>query len=144
MLAGIGEASRVLIYNLIASVVLPAMFVAAAALVPADGFVAVAWGWAIGYPIAFAALLAMALPRAGLGGGAYARAIGGIVACAGVALAVGAGARRLLPEPVGMRAFGVGVAVLASYALMLARVERVTPAAIVRSFRSASATDERQ
>ncbi len=68
MLAGLGRASGVLIYNLIATVVLPLAFLIATHVAPQAGYVSVAWAWAVGYPLAFAALLAMALPTAGVRG----------------------------------------------------------------------------
>jgi len=59
LLAALGYPSRVLAYNAVAAVVLPVAFVIAARL--GDDFTAVAWAWALGYPIAFALLLAFAL-----------------------------------------------------------------------------------
>ncbi len=61
LLAGIGEPRRVLAYHAVALGVLPTAFALGAAL--GNDFTAVAWAWAAGYPIAFAALLALALPR---------------------------------------------------------------------------------
>jgi O-antigen/teichoic acid export membrane protein len=134
LLAGVGEPARVFAYNAVASVVLPLAFVTGAALAPSAGYVAVAWAWAFGYPIAFALLLAMALPRAQLSLWSYGRAVSGVAGCALAALAFGFAARQML----GAGALRVGVVaavVLASYALLLARVERITPRAIVRGFR---------
>src|SRR5262245_24909556 len=71
MLGGIGEPGRALAYNVVAAIVLPVAFVLAAALAPGAGYLAVAWAWAIGYPIAFAALLALALPPIRLRAAAY-------------------------------------------------------------------------
>jgi O-antigen/teichoic acid export membrane protein len=59
LLAALGHASRVLAYNAVAAVVLPLAFVLAAHV--GHDFTAVAWAWAVGYPIAFALLLAFAL-----------------------------------------------------------------------------------
>lgn len=59
LLAALGLTSRVLAYNAVAAVVLPLAFVVAARV--GDDFTAVAWAWAIGYPVAFALLLAFAL-----------------------------------------------------------------------------------
>ncbi|MDB4957867.1 MAG: flippase family protein [Myxococcales bacterium] len=136
LLAGIGQASRVLIYNALAAVVLPAMFVIAAHVAPEQGYVSIAWAWAAGYPIAFAALLAMALSRSGTPLPAYLRSIGGIFGCIVCSLVAGLAIRRMTFETHFVRAFAVGAVVLASYALLLARVEKVTPAAVVRSLRS--------
>ena len=78
----------------------------------------------------------MALPRAQLSAGAYARAIAGVVACAAVALAAGWAVRVACPEVAGLRAAAVAAAVLVSYGVLLARIERVTPAGVVRSLRA--------
>ena len=59
LLAALGRASRVLAYNAVAAVVLPAAFVIAARV--GSDYTAIAWAWAIGYPIAFAVLLSFAL-----------------------------------------------------------------------------------
>ena len=136
MLAGIGEARRVLAYHLIAAIVLPAAFVTAARIAPAAGFVSVAWAWAIGYPAAFAALVAMALPRAAVGVAAYLRALGGVTVCAAGALAAGLAGRAVAGDVPAVRALAVALAVVASYLGLLARLERITPAAIVRSLRA--------
>jgi O-antigen/teichoic acid export membrane protein len=139
MLAGIGEARRVLFYNAIASAAVPLAFVLSVLIAPGEGFVSVAVAWAVGYPVAFTALLAMALPRARLTAGAYARAVVGIVGCAAAALAVGVGARigveAIVPGEAVLRVAGVAVAMLASYGGLLAVVERVTPASVVRGLR---------
>lgn len=126
MLAGIGAARRVLVYHLVALAVLPAAFAIAGHF--GSDFTAVAWAWAAGYPIAFAALLAMALPRAQLTLGAYARALGKTALCATIAAIAGYGARVLVGNPL-----VVAVVVLAVYALLLARLEGVTPRAVVRA-----------
>ena len=136
LLAAVGRASRVLVYQAIAAVVLPLGFALAAALLARDaGFVAVAWAWAAGDPIAFAVLLAMALPAAHVGAGAYARALVRILACAPGAAALGDAARALL-DPGAARMLAVAGMVLVSYLSLLAWLERVTPAAVARSFRA--------
>jgi len=135
MLAGLGEARRVLAYHLVATIVLPAAFVVASRAAPAEGFVAVAWAWAAGYPIAFGVLLAMALPRATVPVGAYLRALGGVTACAAGALAAGLVVRGVAGGVPAVRALAVALVVVLSYLGLLARLERITPAAIVRSLR---------
>ncbi|HEY6033026.1 MAG TPA: hypothetical protein VIV58_02170, partial [Kofleriaceae bacterium] len=73
LLAALGLASRVLAYNAVAAVVLPLAFVVAARV--GDDFTAVAWAWAIGYPVAFALLLAFALAALPLRLRAYLRGL---------------------------------------------------------------------
>nr|HEX4313590.1 oligosaccharide flippase family protein [Kofleriaceae bacterium] len=136
MLAGLGDVRRVVAYQAIAAVALPAAFVLAVVVAPGAGFVAVAVAWSVGYPIAFASLLAMALPRAQLAAGAYGRALAGVVACAAVAMAAGWAVRLALPEIAWLRAAACAAAVVGSYGLLLARIEGVTPAGVVRSLRA--------
>jgi len=126
----------VLVYELVAVVVLPLGFVIAAETATASGFVAVAWAWAVGDPLAFAVLLAMALPAAAVRLGTYVRAIGRVVACALGAAAAGGAVRLALAGPLALRAVAVALVVVASYGLLLAWLERITPAAIVRGFRA--------
>jgi hypothetical protein len=116
MLAGTGHARDALIYNLVAAIVLPAAFVAAAAGWPEHGYLAVAAAWAFGYPLAFAVVLAFALVRTGV---PLARYLGGIapVALATAAAAVAALAiRGAMPAIAGPRVVAVAVGVLAVYA----------------------------
>jgi O-antigen/teichoic acid export membrane protein len=139
MLAGLGEARRVLVYNAIAAVVVPTAFVVAAAIAPAAGFVAVAWAWTASYPVAFVALLAMALPRAQLTVATYARTVGAIARWAAIAALAGLTARELAPDLAAIRAPLVAAVVLATFAAALARFEHVTPASIVRALRAPAA-----
>lgn len=73
LLAALGRASRVLAYNAVAAVVLPTAFVIAAHV--GSDYTAIAWAWAIGYPIAFVVLLAMALSALPMPLGAYLRGL---------------------------------------------------------------------
>ncbi|MEO6772345.1 MAG: oligosaccharide flippase family protein [Kofleriaceae bacterium] len=73
LLAALGHTSRVLVYNAVAAIVLPVAFVIAAWR--GNDFTAVAWAWAIGYPIAFALLLAFALAALPLSLGRYVRGL---------------------------------------------------------------------
>jgi PST family polysaccharide transporter len=135
LLAGVGRPSRVLVYNAIAAIVLPVLFVTAAALAPERGFVAVAWAWALGYPIAFAALVAMALPAGGVSFGAYARGLAPIAACAAGALVAGLVARALVDAGPGARVVAVAAAIVVVDTALLARIAGITPRRIARGFR---------
>lgn len=136
MLAAIGEPRRALAYHAIALVVLPAAFAIGGAV--GRDVTAVAWAWAIGYPIAFAALLALALPRAHLSLAVYLRALRGVAICALGAAAAGIGVRALFDSP--WRALPVCAAIALVYALLLARLEGVTPRSLARSFAAGRAT----
>jgi O-antigen/teichoic acid export membrane protein len=137
MLAGMGHAGDALAYQLFAAVVMPVCFAAAAAIAPGAGYVAVAWAWAVGYPLVFAVLLACALYRTGVTLGTYARGLAGVLACGVGATAIAAVARAVLPVPPLVRLFSVALAVIASYAGLLAWIERITPRSILRTVRSA-------
>src|SRR4029079_19310984 len=97
MLSGIGEPGRGLAYNVIAAVLLPLAFVVGARLWPEGGYLAVAWGWALGDALAFIALLALELPAIELSMGAYLRGALGVSGGAGAALVVGLIVRALVP-----------------------------------------------
>ena len=133
MLAGVGAPERALAYNAIAAIILPIAFVIAARI--GTGYVAVAWAWAAGYPIAFAILCGLALPRVSLSAGTYLRAQLGVLACAAGALAAALALREVLPEIAIVRVLAVGALTIAVYAALLAKVERVTPRGIVRALR---------
>jgi O-antigen/teichoic acid export membrane protein len=134
LLAALGRASRVLAYEAVAAVVLPAGFVIAATVAHDAGFVAVAWAWAAGDPLAFAVLLAMALPAAQLTASLYVRALLRIVACAAAATLAAELVRAALPASP-LRVVAVAAAVLAVYLGLLAKLERITPATVIRWFR---------
>ena len=134
MLAGLGAARRVLAYHVVALVVLPSAFALGAAL--GSDFTAVAWAWAAGYPIAFAVLLALALPLAQLSLGAYLAALGRVTVCALGAALAGQVIRAIAP----WRLVTVAATVLVVYAALLAWLEGVTPGAVVRAI-TATAPD---
>jgi O-antigen/teichoic acid export membrane protein len=126
MLAAVGAPRLVLAYHAVACVVLPTAFAIGAAL--GHDFTGVAWGWAAGYPIAFAVLLALALPRARLSLGGYLRPLGRVTACAIGAALAGLAARELVDH-----LLAVAATVLAVYAALLAWLEGVTPRAVARA-----------
>jgi O-antigen/teichoic acid export membrane protein len=135
MLAGIGRANRVLVYHALAAVVLSTAFVLACVIAPQHGSVAVAWAWALGYPIPFVALLAMALPKAELSMATYVRNLVGVIGCAAIAVAAALGVRALMPASA-LRPLIVGAAVLAVYVAVLAPIAGVRIGAIVRGLRA--------
>ncbi len=117
MLAGLGHARDGLIYNAVAAVLMPLAFVTAAQL--GDSYLAVAWAWAIAYPIAFALVLGFALARAGVTLAGYLRGIARVVGCASGALAAAIGARMILPVEPTLRTIGTGLAAGAVYVLLV-------------------------
>ncbi len=133
LLAATDKASRVLRYHMIAALVLPSAFVAAVSLAPDQSYLGVAWAWAFGYPVAFFALLAMALP---IPLATYLRALVRIAGCAAIAAGLGVAARFALVDFGWGRPVGVAVAVVVPYGFFLAWFESVTPRSILRSLRS--------
>jgi len=134
MLAGMGHAGDALLYQLLAAVLLPAAFAAAAAIAPGLGYVAVAWAWAAAYPIAFAVLVGRALARSRVSPARYLRSLAGIAVC-GAGAAVAAIAASALPGPPVVRLLAVAVVIVAVYAALLAWIERITPRSILRTVR---------
>ncbi|MCA9679208.1 MAG: oligosaccharide flippase family protein, partial [Myxococcales bacterium] len=98
LLDGLGRADLTLRYTVAAAIVVPATQVAAAlALGDALGWRAVALAWAVAYPVAFAALLVMALAQVRLPIATYVRAAGRLPGCGAIGLAARAIAARALP-----------------------------------------------
>lgn len=136
MLVGLGVAGDALVYHALAAILMPAAFSAAAWLAPDHGYVAVAWGWAIAYPIAFAVLLGRSLVRCHVTLASYLRGLVGVLGC-GAGAAIAGTLVHELPLPPLARLLAVAIAVLAAYLALLARIERVTPRSIWRAVRGA-------
>jgi len=137
LLDGIGYPGLNLIYQLTASIVLPGLFLGFAAYFGDElGFLSVAVAWAVGYPIAFVVLAALALSKMHLRLGEYLRRIGGIPLCTAVAMAAGFGARWAMqgaaPAP---RFFVVAGVILAVLGLLLAYTQGISPRAISRALK---------
>ncbi|HMG23226.1 MAG TPA: oligosaccharide flippase family protein [Kofleriaceae bacterium] len=135
MLAGMGHAADALIYHLFASVVLPVGFVLAARIAPDAGYVAVAWGWAASYPVAFAVLLQRALARGRVSLASYLRSLGGVMLCGAGAAAGAIAVHAALPGPAVVRLFAIAAVIVAIYTALIARIERITPRSILRTVR---------
>ncbi|HEY6178764.1 MAG TPA: oligosaccharide flippase family protein [Kofleriaceae bacterium] len=134
MLAGMGHAGDALLYHLAAAIVLPTGFALAAVIAPDAGYVAVAWAWAVTYPIAFAVLLARALVRGRVSLAHYLRSLAGIAACGAGAAAAAIAINAALPGAV-VRLFAVAVGIVAVYSGLLSWIERITPRSILRTVR---------
>ena len=137
LLDGINRPLMTLRYMVIASIVLPTLFVISAiALGPWLGFESVAVAWAVGYPVAFAALLYMVLNVLELRWFEFVRRIGGIPLCAMVAIlasfAVHLAAAGL---PGGIRFALASAVMLGGFAALLARYQGITLRSVVRSLK---------
>lgn len=97
LLDGLGYPGRTLIYQACAAVLLPLLFIGCAVILgPRLDFTSVAVGWAIGYPLAFAVLMAMALYAVKLRLRDYLLKVLGIPLCVAVAAGVGYAAKVAL------------------------------------------------
>lgn len=144
MLAGLGHAGDALAYHAVAAVILPTAFATAAWLAPGLGYVAVAWAWAIVYPLAFALLLGRSLARCHVAFASYLRGFSGVVAC-GAGAALGAVlVHAVLPAMPLVRLLAVAAVVVAIYAALLARIEHITPRSIARAVRGAPDAPDRE
>ncbi|HEY0986667.1 MAG TPA: hypothetical protein VGD80_06425, partial [Kofleriaceae bacterium] len=124
-----------LLYHALAAIALPSAFAIAAVIAPDHGYVVVAWAWAVAYPIVFGVLLGRSLARCHLQLASYLRGLSGVLACGAGAAAVALAVHELLPpRPLG-RLLAVAVVVIAVYAGMLARIEKITPRSILRAVR---------
>jgi len=135
MLAGLGHAGDALAYHALAAVVLPAAFVTAAWVAPELGYVAVAWAWAIAYPVVFAVVLWRALVRCHVTLATYVARTARVFACGLVAAVAAYAVHAVLPGPAPVRLVVVVIATLTSYAVMLAWLEDLTPRSLWRTVR---------
>lgn len=139
LLDGINKPMLTLRYMVIASIVLPLLFVLFAVILgPALGFLSVALAWAVGYPVAFAALLYMTTTTLEMRIVDLLRRVSGIAICAAAATAASLVVHLALAvsaAPASLRfAASASVLVLTFFAL-LARFERITPRSVARSLR---------
>lgn len=168
LLDGMGYPGRTLLYTAVASVVLPACFVVGALLVveeyplgdlwiygiavdwlfparlpelpvgDAQDFLAVAWAWVVGYPVAFLVLAAMALRALELGAKVYVRRIIGIPMSAAIAMGGGFATRWVMsyvPGPPWVDLVASSGVVLGIFAALLAAFEGITVGQVVRSLK---------
>jgi uncharacterized membrane protein YhhN len=90
--------------------------------------------WAVGYPVAFVVLFAMALRVLELSLGEYLRRAVGIPALAAVAMAAGAGVRWLAADaPSWVRLTLVSATMAGLFFLLLAYREGISPRSVFRA-----------
>jgi O-antigen/teichoic acid export membrane protein len=137
LLDGINRPMLTLRYTVIAAVVMPILFVVGAVtLGPFIGYLSVAVAWAIGYPIAFAALLYMTLATLEITLGDLARRLVGIPLSAAIATLASLVTSLALSSAPGLLRFSAATAVLiVAFFALLARFEGITPRSIARSLR---------
>jgi O-antigen/teichoic acid export membrane protein len=141
LLDGMGYPQRTLRYMVIATVAVPGSFVLAAKLLGpsfiADArFLSVAVAWAIGYPLAFAALIYLVVRTIDLPVGRYISQSLPIIACATAGIAVGFAIDLALPHAGdALRLGAIAGAALATIALLLATWQKITPRFIAASLK---------
>jgi polysaccharide transporter, PST family len=137
LLDGMGYPSLTLQYHAVAMAVLPAAFAVGGALLgPSLGYVSVAVAWAVGYPVACAVLVWLALAKLSLSPFTYLRRIAGIPGCALLAAPCAYAMHQLaagwpaLPRLVAVWTVGAGV-----YFVALAYLQGISPRSIWRALR---------
>jgi O-antigen/teichoic acid export membrane protein len=137
LLDGVGRPELTLRYMVIATIFVPGSFVLGAWLLGGHiGFLSVAVAWAIGYPIAFAALSYLVVRTIDLPVREYLAASFGIIASCGLGIAAGFGVSALLPDATYMiRMLLVGGTSLVVTALLLGCWQKITPRSIARTLK---------
>ncbi|MBA3453703.1 MAG: lipopolysaccharide biosynthesis protein [Deltaproteobacteria bacterium] len=139
LLDGVGRPDRTFKYTVVAAIAMPAAYVISANLLGDRlGFLSVAIGWAVGYPIAFAVLIFMALHTLGWSPLSYLRAVGGVAGCMVAGGLVGWGVHFVLDgQPVWLRLLLTTVVIVGTTALLLAYTQGLS----IRSARRAMRGD---
>jgi len=138
LLDGTGHPGKTLIYTIVASIIVPGVFIASAKLLgPEYGYKSIAIGWLIGYPIAFAVLYMMAFRVLHVTAWQFVSRVGSVALEAIAAATVSGGVYWLMqPAPRIARVIAVGVTMLAVFGALLAKVEGITPRTISDSLKS--------
>jgi PST family polysaccharide transporter len=137
LLDGIGKPHLTLRYMVVAAVAVPASFLAGGELLGAHvGLLSVAIAWAIGYPVAFAALSYLVARSIELPIGAYARGSWGIVGCCLAGLGAGATVSLALPDASDvLRMLAIGGTALAATLALVATWQKITPRSVLAAIR---------
>ena len=143
VLDGMGYPNLTLRYMIVATFAVPASFVAGAHFLgphigheAKDGLLSIAAAWAIGYPVAFAALAYLVIHTIKLPVGEYVRALWGIVASCGIGCGVGFGVDYLLADASdSIRLIGIGGSALVTIGVLFVYWLGLTPKAVAASLR---------
>lgn len=137
LLDGIGHPERTLRYMVIAAITVPGMFVLSANVLGDHvGFLSVAIGWAVGYPIAFAALGYLVVKGVSLPVRDYLRGSWGIVGCCLGGFVAG----LVLKQFLGGVSDSARMTMVAAISLLvtgalLATWQKITPGSIARALK---------
>jgi O-antigen/teichoic acid export membrane protein len=136
LLDGIGRPELTLRYMAIAAIAVPASFVLGAWLLSGLGLLSVAIAWAIGYPIAFAALSYLVARSIDLPLGRYLRGSWGIVGCCGAGLVAGIAVSAALPHAGDLvRMLVIGGAALAVTFALIVTWQGITPRSVIAAIK---------
>ncbi len=135
LLDGVGRPELTLRYMVIATICVPGSFwLGAVVLGDRIGFLSVAVAWAVGYPIAFAALAYLVATTIGLPLRTYTMASLGIIACCVAGVGAGFAVSHLLAESSNVtRMLAIGGTSLAVTALLLSTWQKITPRSVMRA-----------
>jgi PST family polysaccharide transporter len=137
LLDGIGKPERTLRYMVVAAVVVPGMFLLSANVLGGSiGFLSVAVGWAVGYPLAFGVLSFLVIRAIDLPLGTYLRAAWGIIGCCLGGFVAGLATKLAMPGASdSLRLVVVSAVTFAVIIALLAFWQKITPASIKRSMK---------
>lgn len=137
LLDGINRPLMTLRYMVVASIVLPVVFVlSAVTLGKWIGFESVAVAWVVGYPVAFAVLLYMTLNVLELRTADFVRRIIGIPLCAAPAVVLSLAVHLACGGmPASVRFAASTAVMLGAFVALLARFQGITVRSVVRSLR---------
>lgn len=138
MLDGTGHPGKTLIYTLVASVVVPGLFITSARVLgPDHGYISVAYGWMIGYPVAFVVLYWLAFAVLDMPLSEFVRKVSRIaIEAAFATVAAGLVSYLLQPAPRVVRVVAVVVSMFAAFGILLARFEGITFRSVAKSLKS--------
>ena len=137
LLDGIGKPQLTLRYMVVAAAAVPGSFLLGAHLLGARfGLLSVAIAWAVGYPVAFAALSYLVARSIELPIGAYARGSWGILGCCLAGLAAGSAVSLVLADAGNwVRMLAIGVVALGATFALVATWQKITPRSIAAALR---------
>jgi O-antigen/teichoic acid export membrane protein len=137
LLDGIGRPELTLRYMVVAAIAVPGSFLAGAQLLgDRFGLLSVAIAWAVGYPVAFAALSYLVSRSIELPLGPYLRGSWGIIGCCLAGLVAGFAVSLAMPEARDItRLLVISGAALAVTAALVVTWQKITPRSIMAAIR---------
>jgi polysaccharide transporter, PST family len=136
LLDGIGHPNRTFVYTLTASITLPIAFVVGAIVLRDLDYLSVAVAWAVGYPVAFAVLIVLAMYSIDWKTWAYFRAVAGVAGCMLGSAVIAYGVYWLLgPLPPWLRLVVTSAVVVASTGALLAYTQGMSIRTAMRAMK---------